>query len=165
MLPLMAAALIQSAVIDCAYPSKADDELRQRHACGHIDRRSRLVLSTRHLAALRFNRCGSAQVWANGGWYYVARRGRSAPVMTMDNGPDPFADGLARSEVGGKVGFIDTRLRLVIARRFDGALPFEHGRAKVCLGCKVESDGEHSRYIGGRWFSIDRRGRLSPDRP
>jgi hypothetical protein len=89
-----------------------------------------------------------------------------APVMVYDNGPDEFPDSLARSPVGQKVGYIDRRLRLVIPAKYDGAFPFQHGVAVVCLGCTVVSDGDHSWYEGGAWGCIDRRGReLKPFKP
>ena len=56
------------------------------------------------------------------------------------------------------IGFIDRNLALVIAPRFDGALPFEDGWAEVCIQCKLTSDGEHSWYEGGLWGCIDRHG-------
>jgi hypothetical protein len=86
--------------------------------------------------------------------------------MMMDNWAEPFADGLARSPVGGKIGFIDRNLALVISARYDGAFPFEHGWAAVCTDCKLASDGEHSSYVGGRWGCIDPHGHeQEPFRP
>jgi hypothetical protein len=79
-------------------------------------------------------------------------------VMAMDNGADSFADGLARSPVGGKIGFIDRNLALVIPARYDGAFPFADGWAVVCIGCKLVTEGEHSWYAGGSWGCIDRHG-------
>jgi hypothetical protein len=78
--------------------------------------------------------------------------------MAMDNWAEPFAEGLARSPVGGKIGFINRDLALVIPARYDGALPFEDGWAEVCIGCKLTSHGEHSSYEGGRWVCVDRHG-------
>lgn len=94
-----------------------------------------------------------------GQWFYVRRNGGMAPVMKYDNGPDDFSDGLARSPVGHKIGYIDRRLRLVIPARYDGAFPFARGVAVVCLGCASVSDGEHSWYEGGEWGCIDRSGK------
>ncbi|WP_367116366.1 WG repeat-containing protein [Bradyrhizobium sp.] len=82
-----------------------------------------------------------------------------APVEPFDNSPDAFRDGLARSRVGQKIGYIDRGLTQVIPARYDGAYPFEGGHAVVCLRCSPVSDGEHSWYEGGEWGCIDRRGR------
>ena len=104
---------------------------------------------------------GLGQVAVRGmGWLYVRRDGRAALVETFDNGPDPFAEGLARSRVGGKVAFVDRRLRPRIVTDYDWASPFEHGRADVCTECRAVADGEHSVMEGGRWGVIDRQGRV-----
>ena len=90
---------------------------------------------------------------------------------SMDNGPDYFEDGLARSRVGGKIGYIDRKLNLVIPATYDGAYPFKDGVAVVCTACTIDYDrtvaeGERSWYEGGQWGRIDRRGRVvSPFRP
>jgi hypothetical protein len=89
-------------------------------------------------------------------WYKVRRDGGAAPVMTVDNWAEPFSDGRARSQVGGKIGYIDRYLKLVVPARYDGAFPFERGVAVVCVGCKLVSDGEHTHYEGGMWGCIDR---------
>jgi hypothetical protein len=136
--------------------------------CARADAAGHFHLKPRHLQALDFDRHGLASVYIDGGWYYVRREGRLAPVMAMDNGAEPFSEGLARSPVGGKIGFIDLHLALVIAAKYDGALPFERGGAEVCIDCKLVSHGEHSAYEGGRWACIDRQGHervpFSPDR-
>ncbi len=93
------------------------------------------------------------------GWFYVRRNGPMAAVMTYDNGPDAFVDGRARSQVGEKIGYIDRTLKFVISARYDGAYPFEHGAAVICIGCIRASDGEHGWYEGGSWGCIDRHGR------
>jgi len=142
----------------CAYSSKARTDVVQVDHCAWADAAGHIHLKRQHLRALDFDRHGLASAHIGGAWHYVRRDGRSAPVMAMDNGADPFADGLARSPVGAKVGFIDRNFILVIPPRFDGALPFENGLAAVCIDCKLASEGEHSSYEGGRWACIDRHG-------
>ncbi|PVX30923.1 WG repeat-containing protein [Sphingomonas pokkalii] len=111
---------------------------------------------------LHFDRHGLAAVAIGDQWFYYDRKGAAAPVMVMDNGAEAFADGRARSRADGKIGFIDRSLRLVIPRRYDGALPFADGLAAVCIGCTLQRDGEYHHFAGGRWLCVDRTGRETP---
>jgi len=143
----------------CTYSPKTRADVLHFEHCAWSDAAGRTHLKHRHRLALNFDQYGLASVNIAGGWYYVRRDGRLARVMTMDNWAEPFADGLARSPVGSKIGFINRNLTLVIPPRYDGALPFEHGWAEVCIDCKLTSDGEHSWHEGGRWGCIDHHGR------
>jgi hypothetical protein len=136
---------------------EAGDVIHAEH-CARSDAAGHFHLRHQHLLALDFGRCGLASVYIDGGWYYARRDGRLAAVMTMDNGAEPFSEDLARSPVGGKIGFINRNLALVIPARYDGALPFADAGAEVCLDCKLVSHGEHSSYEGGRWACIDHHG-------
>ncbi|NEV64594.1 WG repeat-containing protein [Thiorhodococcus minor] len=80
-------------------------------------------------------------------------------MATLDNGPDPFAEGLVRSRRAGRILYVDVHFREVIGPRYDWGWPFAQGRALVCRGCRPLQDGEHSRVSGGRWGWIDRQGR------
>ena len=151
-----AAALAQPALLDCAYAPRGG-EMQTFSNCASKDAQGGVHLQPQHGALLTYDRDGLAGVYVDG-WYYLTRDGSSAAVMAFDNGPDPFAEGLARALAGGKVGYIDRHLRQVIPARFDGAFPFDHGRAAVCIGCRTTPQGEHSSYAGGQWGCIDRRG-------
>jgi len=154
-------------VFDCWEPERP---FKQCAATGS-DGRPRLKRA--YLARLRYRPDGLAAVLLLGGtgtrksqWFYVRRGVIPMPVETMDNGPDYFKDGLARSRVGGKIGYIDRKLNLVIPATYDGAYPFDDGVAVVCTACKIVSDGEHDWYEGGQWGRIDRKGRVvTPFRP
>jgi hypothetical protein len=154
-------------VFDCWEPERT---FKQCAATGP-DGRPRLKRS--YLARLRYGRDGLASVLLfnetdkrKAQWSYVRRGVIPVPVETMDNGPDYFEDGLARSRVGGKIGYIDRKLNLVIPATYDGAYPFKDGVAVVCTACTIAGDGEHSWYAGGQWGRIDRRGRVvTPFRP
>jgi hypothetical protein len=148
---------VANADFSCVYAPKTKGEMVDVEHCAWSGADGRLHLMRQNLRELDFDRFGLASVFIDG-WYYVRRDGRLAPVMTMDNGADSFTDGLARSPVGGKIGFINRNLALVIPARYDGAFPFEHGWASVCIDCKATSDGEHSWYVGGRWGCIDPHG-------
>jgi hypothetical protein len=95
------------------------------------------------------------------GLYFVNRAGATAPAFFFDNGPDPFAEGLARTIRNRKVGFVNTALDEVIAPAWDWASPFSAGVAAVCIGCvskPVFPGAEHSVMTGGKWGYIDRHG-------
>jgi hypothetical protein len=148
--------------LDCHRWTKTGDEMIVTRKCAAKAADGRLTVDRAVLKDLRYDpRTGLAELGVDG-WYYVRRDGRSAPVMTWDNMADPFESGLARSQRGGKIGYVDTALKLAIPARFDGALPFRDGRATVCFGCTIVQDGEHARYEGGRWACIDTRGREQP---
>jgi hypothetical protein len=148
--------------LDCTYNSRVDRDIALFHGCAWLDQNGRLHVTPWHLGRLTYDRYGLATIRVDQ-WYYVRRDGRLAPVMALDNWAEPFSDGLARSPAGGKIGYIDRELRLVIPARFDGAFGFERGAAVVCIGCKLVSSGEHSHYEGGTWGCIDRKGQeLSP---
>jgi hypothetical protein len=153
-------------VFDCWEPERTF----KRCAATGPDGRPRLKRS--YLARLRYDRHGLASVLLFGGtdkrkaqWFYVRRSVIPVPVESMDNGPDYFEDGLARSRVGGKIGYIDRKLNLVIPATYDGAYPFKDGVAVVCTACtlafdRTVSEGERSWYQGGQWGRIDRSGRV-----
>jgi hypothetical protein len=156
----------KAADTSCTYAAKTGGDVLHFEHCARTDPAGHPRLERKHLLALEFDRHGLAGVNIGDGWYYVRRDGRFAAVMKMDNWAESFADGLARSPVAGKIGFINRNLALAIPARYDGALPFEHGWAEVCIDCKLVSHGEHSWYEGGRWACIDRLGReREPFRP
>jgi len=93
--------------------------------------------------------------------HYLNADGVAVPVLPFDNGADYFVEGFARTLQGGKVGFIDEHLRVVIPPKWDFAFPFENGTAVVCNGCKFRPIGdEHQEVVGGRWGAIDTRGEV-----
>jgi hypothetical protein len=153
-------------VFDCWEPERTF----KRCAATGPDGRPRLKRS--YLARLRYHRDGLASVLLfnetdkqNAQWFYVRRGVIPVPVEKMDNGPDYFEDGLARARVGGKIGYINRKLNLVIPATYDGAYPFRDGVAVVCTACTIEYDrtvteGERSWYASGQWGRIDRRGRV-----
>lgn len=113
-----------------------------------------------HVARMPFDR-GLAELRVPTiGCLWVRRDGLALPVFTLDNGPDPFEQGLVRSWRDGKVAFYDRRLRLVLATPYDWAFPFDaSGESLVCEGCRPDGR-EPASMVGGRWGIIDRTGRL-----
>lgn len=103
---------------------------------------------------------GLAVVLIDGEPYYVNTSGVAARTLWYDNGPDPFASGVARTVRDGKIGFVDENLVEVIPATWDFAFPFEGGFARVCTGCTTKADGEHGVVSGGTWGFIDRQGEV-----
>jgi len=81
-------------------------------------------------------------------------------VFVFDNGPDYAQEGLFRIVKNGKIGYADaTTGKIVIEPAYDGAYPFENGKARVSIGCKTITDGEHKLWTEREWFYIDRNGK------
>jgi hypothetical protein len=81
-------------------------------------------------------------------------------VYWFDNGPDYPRDGLFRIISNDKIGYADSLGQIVIQPQFKCANPFENGRARVALDCKVEVrdvDG-HGEMVSDSWFYIDTNG-------
>jgi hypothetical protein len=116
-----------------------------------------------YLKELRYGTNGLAGARAVDGWMYVNRGGKVviSGIPTFDNGPDEFHDRLVRFVKNRKYGFVDRNGKIVIPPQYDGAMPFEAGRAKVCLGCVdkcADHECEHHVFSGGKWLSVDKNG-------
>lgn len=79
-------------------------------------------------------------------------------VFVFDNGPDYTSNGLFRIVKEGKIGYADQNGRIAIQPKYDCAYPFKNGKAKVGTGCKSKTEGEHSSWVGGKWYTIDKMG-------
>lgn len=118
-----------------------------------------IVIPAQYAIANDFNDCGLAAVVDAGGWRYINVQNKTVFVpFIFDNGPDFFSEGLSRYVGDGKIGFVDECGKTVIAPQFDFAEAFVHGQARICMGCKLEIEGEHRRLVGGKWSVIDKRG-------
>lgn len=117
-------------------------------------------IARRYLKDLTYQSNGLATVRGRNGWMYVNRRGQVVinGVPAFDNGPDQFHNGLVRFVAEHKYGFADQRGNVVIPARYDGALPFDKGRAKVCLRCVekcADNACEHHIFSGGEWLFLN----------
>ena len=145
--------------LSCWHEDKVDG-LRGLERCAWREG-VRLRVAPAFMHRTRFDRDGLGALAIAGQWYYVKRDGRMLPVVSFDNGPDYFEEGLTRSLQPGGMAWYDRNFRQVIAPRYDWGSPFHKGRAEVCRGC-VESapDGDgHRSMVGGEWGVIDRSGR------
>jgi hypothetical protein len=154
--------------VDCTYqaretrrnPSPDLQGFQPRGRCATLRSDGSLTVDREHLAEIAFTE-GLGLIWVPAGWYYVTPAGRTAPVLTYDNGADPFEEGLARTTRGGKIGFVDRELTAVIPPTWDFAFPFAGGFAVVCDGCRRHPVGdEHTEMRGGTWGYIDRSGKV-----
>lgn len=146
--------------LDCLYGSREPTAGLESHPGCAVREGGRVRVSEAHLAQMSFSEEGLASALIDRQWYYLRRDGKLLPVLTYDNGPDSFSEGLTRSLVDGKMAYFDAELRQVVAPKYDWGWPFEDGRALVCLGCKAGApDGDgHTSIKGGRWSYIDKNG-------
>lgn len=152
---------------DCYYMAKRTSRVPEpaftsHGSCGTYDAKHLPLFNNTTLAGVRRDRRGLASVLVPGdGWYYIASNGVTAKVLTWDNGPDDFADGLTRFERNGKIGFLNQSLQVRIEPLYDFAWPFDGGKALVCTGCRPgqgDADG-HKPVIGGLWGYINKQGK------
>lgn len=124
-----------------------------------------LKLSPTALARLDYDNNGLAAVQAGRQHYYVRGDGAQLAVVTYDNGPDYFADGLTRARVSGRIGYYDIQLRPAFPGHFDWGFPFQNGIADVCTGCRQgpPDAGGHTGIVGGTHFRINLQGKRLPD--
>ena len=148
--------------LSCFYSAADSDEGLDVHAnCARRDGET-VRLAPEHLQHLAFDTEGLAGLSIDGASYYINPQGVALKVLTFDNGPDYFAEGLVRAWVGERVGYYDKHFKQVIAPDYDWGTPFENGVAEVCRGCRRgPSDGDgHWAMEGGEWGTIDRSGKL-----
>lgn len=83
-------------------------------------------------------------------------------IASLDNGIDNFNNGLVRIIRNDKWGYANINGKIVIQPKYDGALPFENGSGKVCIGCRSEcvegSNCEYHYFKGGIWYTLDTTG-------
>lgn len=120
---------------------------------------NQLIISQHHLQQIHFNQDGLASFFSNGHYFYLKPDGQFLPVLTFDNGADPFQEGLVRSLKNGKVAFYNAQFEQVIPPTYDWAWPFKQGRALVCTGCSpTKSQDHHTKITGGLWGFINKDG-------
>jgi hypothetical protein len=116
-------------------------------------------ISDEYFEKLDFSKTDLLRVSIDGVWYYVRKNGKIMLVITNHKGEvDQFQEGLARTQVDGKIGFFDRNLDMVLEPFYDFAFPFHDGVAEICVGCREVSSGEYSVLDGGDWKRINRLG-------
>ena len=133
-----------------AVPFEKDDKW------GYKDNNGQIVIEPRYVMAGEYSAEGIAAVIDNKGWAYIDKKGVVViRPHVYDNGPDSFSEGLARFSENGKYGFFDKYGKVAIEPQFDFVFPFKEGLARVCNGCKLLKNGEHTTVKGGKWGYID----------
>ena len=155
--------LVYAENISCFYvpkPTKDDPyaELTHFEACGNLSG-DNFELTADHLDNLDFYE-SPVTVITKRGVFYVLPTGKTARVHKIDNGADPFEDGLARGIKEGKYGFINPSLDYVIEPKYDFSFPFFKSFSVVCLGCTISKIGEYHEVIGGKWWRINKSGEV-----
>ena len=81
-------------------------------------------------------------------------------IVSYDNGPDYFYEGLVRVKRNGKMGFADKYGQIAISCVYDFAWWFVNGEAKVTFDSRQIRDkyDEHTRIESDKWFFIDKNG-------
>jgi hypothetical protein len=139
--------------------------------CGEI-KNGKLLLKKEHLDNMGFKKgleseYGLTTVYGKLGLvYYVSKEGKTERMYFFDMGADYFQEGLARYiDSNEKIGFINSKLEIVIDASYDYATFFQDGYAIVSNGSHSEkiSDSEyeeHTHMVGGKWGAIDKKGEL-----
>lgn len=167
--------------LDCLYTPKPgkqhpEPELTPFEDCATLEDDVIRMVSP-HLETLDFQPVAGgphrlAVVLMASGWHYARPDGLAVRVLTLDNGPDDFTQGLARTRIDGKIAYLGPDLEIVIPPQWDFAWPFEDSLdredrpnsedspggkavALVCQGCQGRRDGEHTAMVGGLWGYID----------
>ncbi|MBD3241190.1 MAG: hypothetical protein GF331_11440 [Chitinivibrionales bacterium] len=131
-------------------PFEQDDQWGYRYADG------RVAVEPQFIMAQPLASGGLAAVVDDSGWVYIDISGNKViRPHVLDNGPDYFAEGLARFTRDGLFGFFDTTGTVVIEPSYEFAQPFTDGLAAVCTGCSLRVVDEHTEVVGGTWGFVD----------
>lgn len=80
-------------------------------------------------------------------------------LVSFDNGPDYFEEGLTRVLRNGKMGYANEKGEVVIPCQYAFAKWFDNGVAEVTFEAKEYQDMDgHSRVVSDSWFEIDKQG-------
>ena len=134
----------------------------QAEKWGYKDSSGRVVIDPQFEIAEEFSAEGIAAVVDDKGWAYIDKTGNVlVRPFLYDNGPDPFAEGLARC-IGsdGKIGFFDEKGQIAIPAQFQAAFPFQEGFAAVCIGCREERIGDARVTRDGKWGYVNHQGQI-----
>jgi len=135
-------------------------ELSPQGICGQLITQDTFQLEKSHFNKLYFSKNGLASFFYEGSMFYVSKAGKVVRTYFFDNGADYFVEGVARTILNNKFGYIDEQLNVVIKPEYDFVFPFKNGIAVVCNGCRFELSGEHNKIAGGKWGVINKSGKI-----
>ncbi|MGB6160106.1 MAG: WG repeat-containing protein [Acidobacteriaceae bacterium] len=134
-------------------------------------RNGELFIPKRYWMYPSFNQYGLAPFTIlSFGRVYVNRTGRIVirDVAFMDNAPDEFHHGLVRIEHEGKWGYADPTGKIIVPTQYSCALNYQNKDMHtdigplLCVGCRIEQQGDYKGCFGGKWFLTDSHGNLTP---
>jgi hypothetical protein len=153
--------------ISCQFVSEPNSELSTHDSALCINK-NEIEINRKYLNKMEFNENGFNE-WYCGEKYknvFVNKNGKIViwGVSNMDNGADHVKNGIVRIIRNKKWGYSKLSGEIIVKATYDGALPFENGIGKACVGC-VEKCVENSNceihyFDGGNWFEIDTLGNI-----
>ena len=160
--------------LECTYYIKSNKEYPYGEMitfpnCGKLVN-GELQLTKKHLENMSFKKgsesdFGLTTVYADyPDVFYVTKEGKTQRMYFYDMGADYFSEGLARylnSE--DKMGFVNSKLEVIIPAKYDYAESMKNGVAIVSNGSHSEKvsdnpEEEHTHMVGGVWGAIDKQG-------
>ena len=150
---------------ECIYVPKQTTEnpypeLSPQGNCGQLLTQDTFQLGESHFNKLYFSKNGLASFFYEGSVFYVSKAGKVVRAYFFDNAADYFVEGVARTILNNKFGYIDEQLNVVIKPEYDFVFPFKNEVAVVCNGCRFEPDGEHNIVVDGKWGAINKSGKI-----
>jgi len=149
-----------------------DREIPMMPKCVIQSRNGALFIPKRYWMYPSFNQYGLAPFTIESfGRVYLNRAGRVVirDVASMDNAPDEFHHGLVRIERDGKWGYADPLGRIIVPLEYSCALNYKDQYQDIgpllCVGCRMEQQGEYRPCLGGKWYLTDAHGKLTPTTP
>ncbi len=97
-----------------------------------------------------------------GRWITIDRNQNALyDIVSFDNGPDYFYEGLVRAKRNGKMGFANKYGQITISCKYDFVWWFKDGKAKVTFDAREIRDqyDDHTRIESDEWFYIDKNGK------
>lgn len=142
-------------------------------ACVIQTRNDALYIPKKYWMHPFFNRYGLSGFFIQSfGRVYINRSGRVVirDVALMDNGLDEFHHGLVRINRNQMWGYADPSGRIVVPLKYSCALNYKDKYQDigplVCVGCRVEQQGDYEACVDGTWFHVDGHGNFeSSPRP
>lgn len=152
--------------VTCQFIAKPDSEVPDHDSALCIND-TEVIMNKKYLDKLVIYDNGFAN-WTCGKYknVFINKNGRVVlwGVAYIDNGPDYFNNGIVRITRKNKWGYGNKEGKLIVKPIYDGALPFDNGKGKACIGCVdkcVEgSNCEYHYFSGGNWFEIDTLGNI-----